>query len=72
MKVRADGFHGVGRVQLVRHFVGTAHIAIQVKIVVYASDSEMMAQITGEHGSCPCFIYLFLFAKQGKQTKKTG
>jgi hypothetical protein len=31
-----------------------------------------MTQIADEHGFCPRFIDLFLFAKQGKQTKETG
>ena len=68
----ADGRNGILTVQVVRHLVGHAHVAVQVEVEIGVSDAEVMTQIAHEHVLCPCFIHLLLFAKQGKQADEAG
>ena len=56
------------KILVVHQVISTPEVAIEAQIGVDISDTELMAQKVHKHGFCPCFIHLFFFAKQGKQT----
>ena len=72
MKVLADLSDYSLRIQLVGKLVGPSHIAVEVEVVLDIADAEMMTQIAREHSPCSRLVHLFLLAKQGEQTQKTG
>ena len=71
MQIRADATDGVLRVQVVSHLIGHTHIAIEVEIDIYITNTKMTAQIINKHVFCSFFVNLLFFAKEGKQADKT-
>ena len=67
VEIFADGTHRVERVEVFTHFIDPAHVAVEVQVGIDVANAEVMTQIAHEHGLCPCLIYLFFLAKQGKQ-----